>query len=119
MVGVTAGTLPEVVKKLPQMGSKIRDPRGMLLTPQQRAHRAGQLFGMALGLALLEKGWELEAQPGSFFLGKGADRINPSVLIEELVEGKISPENWVKMCNEFGIADMELTFTAGSAPTSV
>jgi heat shock protein HtpX len=118
MNGITAGSLPEVVKKLPQMGSKIRDPRGMLLTPQQRTQRAGQLVGLAFGLALLERGWELEAQPGSFFLAKGRERINPPELIEELVEGKISPENWVKMCEELGIADLELTFTAGSGSAS-
>jgi hypothetical protein len=116
--GTMAGSLPEVVKKLPQMGSKIRDPRGMLLAPQQRAQRAGQLLGMALGLALLERGWELEAQPGSFFLAKGTERINPPALIEELSEGKISPENWMKMCEEFGIVDLELTFTAGGALAS-
>jgi hypothetical protein len=118
MVGITAGTLPEVVQKLPQMGSKIRDPRGMLLTPQQRAQRAGQLVGMALGLALLEKGWELEAQPGSFFLHKGAKRINTSALMEELVEGKVAPENWVKMCDELGITDLALALPTESAPTS-
>jgi Zn-dependent protease with chaperone function len=118
MVGITAGSLPEVVKKLPQMGAKIRDPRGMLLTPQQRTQRAGQLLGMALGLALLEKGWELEAQPGSFFLGKGADRISTSALMEELVEGKISPENWVKMCDELGITDLALALPTESTPTS-
>jgi hypothetical protein len=117
MVGITAGSLPEVVKKLPQMGSKIRDPRGMLLTPQQRTQRAGQLLGMALGLALLEKGWDLEAQPGSFFLGKGADKINTSALMDELMEGKVSAENWVKMCNELGITDLALALPAESAPT--
>jgi len=118
MVGITAGALPEVVKKLPQMGPKIRDPRGMLLTPQQRAQRAGQLLAMALGLALLEKGWKLEAQPGSFFLGKGADRINTFTLMDELVEGTVSPENWVKMCDEFGITDLALALPTESAPTS-
>src|SRR3984957_4959840 len=117
MVRITAGSLPEVVKKLPQMGSKIRDPRGMLLTPQQRTQRAGQLLAMALGLALLEKGWALEAQPGSFFLGKGVDKINASALMDELVEGKISPENWVKMCDERGITDLALDLPAESAPT--
>jgi heat shock protein HtpX len=117
MVGITAGSLPEVVKKLPQMGSKIRDPRGMLLTPQQRTQRAGQLLGMALGLALLEKGWDLEAQPGSFFLGKGADKINTSALMDELMEGKVSAENWVKMCDELGITDLALALPAKSAPT--
>jgi heat shock protein HtpX len=113
MAGITAGSLPEVVKKLPQMGAKIRDPRGMLLTPQQRTQRAGQLFGMALGLALLARGWELEAQPGSFFLGKGVDRINTSSLMDELIGGQISPEEWAKMCDELGITDLALTLPAG------
>jgi len=118
IVGITAGALPEVVKKLPQMGPKIRDPRGMLLTPQQRAQRAGQLLAMALGLALLEKGWKLEAQPGSFFLGKDANRINTFTLMDELVEGTVSPENWVKMCDELGITDLALALPTESAPTS-
>jgi hypothetical protein len=74
---------------------------------------------MALGLALLERGWELEAQPGSFFLSKGTERINPQALIEEMLEGKILPENWTKMCEELGIADLELTFTAGRGPEGV
>ena len=118
MMGITAGSLPEVVKKLPQMGSKIRDPRGMLLTPQQRTQRAGHLFGMALGLALLERGWELEAQPGSFFLSKGVDRINTSALMDELAAGEVSPENWVKMCDELGITDLALALPTETVPTS-
>src|SRR4029077_512919 len=100
------------------IGSKIRDPRGMLLTPQQRTQRAGQLFGMALGLALLERGWELEAQPGSFFLGKGTDRINTFALMEELIDRETTAEGWAGMCKELGIAHLEFTFVAGSAPTS-
>ena len=118
MAGVTAGSLPDVVKKLPQMGAKIRDPQGMLLTPQQRRQRAGQLFGMALGLALLEQGWALDAQPGWLYLGKGADRINTLVLVDELIGGKVSAEEWVKMCEEFGIMDVGLALPTESAPTS-
>ncbi len=118
MVGITAGALPEVVKKLPQMGPKIRDPRGMLLTPQQRTQRAGQLLAMALGLALLEKGWKLEAQPGSFFLANGVDRINTFTLMDDLMKGKVSPENWVKMCDELGNADLALALPTENAPTS-
>jgi|HubBroStandDraft_6_1064221.scaffolds.fasta_scaffold04678_2 heat shock protein HtpX len=118
MQGITAGALPEVVKRLPQMGSKIRDPRGMLLTPQQRSQRAGQLLGMALGLALLEKGWELEAQPGNFYLHRGAQRINVQALMDELVEGKASPEEWMKTCNELGIADLALALPIESGAAS-
>jgi hypothetical protein len=74
---------------------------------------------MALGLALLENGWQLEAQPGSFFLGKDANRINTAALLDELVEGKLSPEEWRKMCDELGIADLALALPTGSAAASV
>ena len=119
MNGITAGGLPEVIKKLPQLGSKIRDPQGMLLTPQQRTHRAGQLVGMALGLALLENGWQLEAQPGSLFLCKGTDRINAAEWMDELVGGKVSAEEWRKTCDELGIADLALALPIGSTAASV
>jgi heat shock protein HtpX len=119
MNGITAGGLPEVVKKLPQLGSKIRDPRGMLLTPQQRTHRAGQLVGMALGLALLENGWQLEAQPGSLFLRKGTNRINAATWMDELLGGKVPAEEWRKTCDELGIADLALALPIGSTAASV
>jgi heat shock protein HtpX len=119
VAGTTAGSLPEVVKKLPQMGSKIRDPRGMLLTPQQRTQRAGELFGMALGLALLESGWELEAQPGSFYLHRGTDRMNAIAAMAELVEGKVSTADWLKKCHELGIRDLALDSGTGSASAGV
>lgn len=91
----------------------------MLLTPKERAERARQLFGMALGLAMLENGWTLDAQPGWSFLAKGAERVNLSTQIDELAEGKISPEEWARMCEKLGITDLPLTLAAEStsAPT--
>jgi heat shock protein HtpX len=119
MVGVTAGSLPEVVKKLPELGKRIRDPHGMLLTAEQRAQRAGQLFGMALGLALLANGWELEAQPGTFYLHRGNERLNMWVVMQELMEGKISAESWAERCGELEIADLDLSFKAESEAAAI
>jgi hypothetical protein len=114
MEGVTAGTLPEVVKKLPEIVLTLRDPRGLLLTVQERVQKAGQLLGIGLGLALLERGWKLEAQPGSFYLHRGPERMNVSAAIEELISGKVSPQGWAKMCNELGIAELPLSLGTGS-----
>ncbi|MGC2230462.1 MAG: M48 family metallopeptidase, partial [Candidatus Acidiferrum sp.] len=113
MVGFRAGSLPEVLKELPQLGSKIRDPRGMLLSREQRTQRAGHLLGMALGLALLEKGWELEAQPGNFYFHHNSERINVHAWMEELIGGRTSAETWTNRCKELGIADL------GLVPTTV
>jgi hypothetical protein len=37
--------------------------------------------------------------------------------MDELMEGKVSAENWVKMCDELGITDLALALPAESAPT--
>jgi hypothetical protein len=77
------------------------------------------VIGMALGPAMLEQGWTLVAQPGSAFLAKGAERINTWSLIEELAEGKVSAEEWAKMCEESGIADLSLALPTESAEAGV
>jgi heat shock protein HtpX len=101
--GVTAEALPEVIPKLPEIGRKIRDPQGMLLTPQQRTQRAASLLASALALAMLEKGWQLETQPGQFYLHRGSEKINVFALMDELIAGKLSNEVWGARCFELGI----------------
>lgn len=115
MQGIAAESLPDVVNRLSEMGSKIRDPKGMLLTREQRTQRAGHLLAMALGLALLEKGWQLEAQPGSFYLHRGAERMNVFAVMEDLIAGELSREAWTARCNELGIAQLILSSPAGTA----
>ncbi|MGB8475870.1 MAG: M48 family metallopeptidase [Candidatus Acidiferrum sp.] len=113
--GVTARAIPNIVKKLPQIVLTLYDPSGLLLTVQERVEKAGQVIGMALGLTLLENGWELEAWPGSFYLHRGEERINVSSLMTELVSGQISAEAWAARCDELGIGDLRLDFAIGDA----
>jgi Zn-dependent protease with chaperone function len=117
--GATIGTIPESIPQLPQIGSRIRDPRGMLLSPQQRTERAGLLLAMAMGLALLKNGWELEAQPGSFYLHRAGQRLNVVTLIRELVSGKRTRESWARLCRELGIAELKLSPPADGEETAI
>jgi heat shock protein HtpX len=109
-------SLVETVKDLAALGSRIPDPKGMLLAPEQRKQRAGHLLAMALGLTLLEKGWQLEAQPGNFFLYRGSERVDVFELMQELAKGKITPEAWRERCKELGIAGAPLCPAAGAKP---
>jgi len=111
--GITAESLPDAIQKLPEIGSEIPDPKGMLLTPEQRTTRAGQLFGMGFGLALLRDGWELHTQPGIFYLRRGNDQLNPFLTVESLKSGELSRGAWVTRCREVGISQVELLPQAG------
>jgi hypothetical protein len=109
----TVESLAETVKNLAAIGPRISDPKGMLLAPEQRKQRAGHLLAMALGLALLKKGWQLEAQPGSFYLYRGSERVDVFEQINELANGKIPQEAWSERCKEWGIVGAPLSKWAG------
>lgn len=108
LVDVTAGSLPDRVSQLREIGSHIADPKGMLLTPEQRTQRAGALFAMALGLALIEVGWVLHTTPGIFRLEKDSHQLNPFAAVEDLRSGKLSCDQWISQCREYRIVDVYL-----------
>lgn len=101
-------SLPERIKDLPSIGSRIPDPKGILLAPEQRKQRAMHFLAAALGLALLERGWQLEAQPGNFFLYRGSQKVDVFQLMQEVANGKIAREGWEERCKELGIAGARL-----------
>jgi heat shock protein HtpX len=107
--GVTAEAIPAIVSRFPEIGSRIPDPKGMLLAPNQRTQRAGQLFAAALALALIENRWELNAQPGVFNLQRGTDRWNPFLAVQELMAGKLSRDGWLSKCQALGITQLALS----------
>jgi Zn-dependent protease with chaperone function len=96
LAGVTAGSLPEKVKDLLAMGSHIRDPKGMLLTREQRAQRAADLLAAGFSVALIGSGWDLHAQPGEFHLQRGTEQLQPFRIIRELASAKLTGQAWLE-----------------------
>ncbi|HXJ95456.1 MAG TPA: M48 family metallopeptidase [Terriglobia bacterium] len=106
--GTTVGSLQEVVKDLNKIGSQIRDPKGMLITREQRTQRAGHLVGAAFALALSEAGWELHAGPGELHLNRGADELNPFETVAQLASGALSAGSWLERSKALGIENLPL-----------
>jgi heat shock protein HtpX len=106
--GVTTETLPDQVLRFPEIGSRIRDPKGMLLSPPQRTARAGHLFASAFALALIRTGWELQVQPAIFHVRRGDQELNPFDVVHQLMAGKLSREAWAARCHDLGICQLAL-----------
>jgi len=106
--GVIAECLPDQIPKLLAIGSTIRDPKGMLLSPNQRAGRAGYLFAAAFALALTRSGWELQVQPGISRIRRGDQELNPFGIMDQLIKGKLSRDAWVAQCQQLGIGQLAL-----------
>jgi hypothetical protein len=100
--------LPNVIPKVPELGSRIQDPTGMLLTRAQRTRRAGQLLASGVAVSLINHGWKLRAQPGVLFIWRGDDQINPFLMVDELISGELSAETWVSQCCQLGISHFPL-----------
>jgi heat shock protein HtpX len=106
--GVTAESLPDEVPKLREVGSRIRDPKGMLLSPDQRTARAAGLFAAALALAMIRSGWELQVEPGLFRMLCGDREFNPFLAVNELIAKKLSREAWTVRCKDLGLSQLVL-----------
>lgn len=106
--GTTIGNLMESLGRLPQIAPRIRDPKGMLLTPEQRIERARSLLAMAFALALVNNGWRLHSGPGEFHMDCGDERLNPFDVTTKLSDGAITKDAWTERCRELGIEGIRL-----------
>jgi heat shock protein HtpX len=104
----TTESLPDVVSNLAEIGSRIPDPEGMLLTPQQRAGRAEEVFGTALALALANAGWRLHMQPGERYFEVKGEKVSARELMSGLVSKKISRDEWIERCHQLKISGARL-----------
>ncbi|HUM03885.1 MAG TPA: M48 family metallopeptidase [Terriglobales bacterium] len=108
--GMTIGSLFDSLGKVPEIAPKVRDPEGMLLTPEQRVERARSLLGSAVGLALVLNGWKLNAGPGVFHLDKDGERLDPFKVTRQLCDGTLRNDEWTTRCQKLGIGDIPLAF---------
>ncbi|HJZ63800.1 MAG TPA: M48 family metallopeptidase [Candidatus Acidoferrum sp.] len=106
--GETCEMLPRALKKIPEIAAAVENPRGRLLSPQQKSQRAFQLLGIALGLALLRNGWKLNAQPASFYVYRGNERLEIFADLMNLQQGKTAPEKWTSLCEQWGVVEAPL-----------
>jgi heat shock protein HtpX len=114
--GITVGNLSESMGKIPEIAAYIPDPRGMLLTRQQRTDRARSFLGTAFALALVKNGWLLHASPGEFHLGRGEEKLDPHQLVSQLLEGGISREAWMQKCKTLGLENLPLVAATAIPP---
>jgi len=103
-----AADVPDALANIGSIAAQLRDPPGMLLTREQRAGRAAALLWMALALALLDAGWELHAQPGDFYLARGADKLSPPDLVRRIRQGTLSAEGYRDLVRHLGVGELRL-----------
>ena len=105
---LTPEELPEAIPRLAEIGSRIPDPKGMLLTPDQRTGRATELIGAALALAVVNAGWQLHLSPGERYYDVNGERFSVREFLGSLLSKQITPDKWVERCRELKIVGVRL-----------
>lgn len=68
--------------------------------------------GAALAVALVGSGWTAESLPGApFVLRRGADSVEPFSIVLELLQGKLTEQDWQERAAALGIANYRLSIT--------
>jgi len=108
LVPYRAGDVPEVIANLASFAGHVPDPKGMLLTREQRADRAAAVIWMAVALALLDSGWDLHAQPGDFYLSRSGQKLNPADLVRGLRQKQLSGDAYRALLHRYGVEELQL-----------
>jgi len=103
LMGLTVAGLPDAVGNLEKLAKSVSNPKGFLLSQGQRTERAAFLLGAALGLILVENGWELHSAPAEVCLKRGGNTANPFGIVARLRTGKSGGTNWA---SEYGLQEV-------------
>ena len=120
LAGVTPKDLPE---KLPELAEKIRTrlvSLGQGLVEEAARPFAAYVVGTAILTKMIGQGWQASCTvDGPAVLSMGERSWEPIAKALALVSGEISVEDWRKLCDGMGVADLELgSGEAGQAPVA-
>jgi hypothetical protein len=83
---------------------------------EQKIDWAILVLTRAIGAAMLRNGWTAETGPGRpLLLHRGDTVFEPRKLLYELVEGKLSVDNWKSTCAQMGLTGVPLAVVAEPA----
>jgi Zn-dependent protease with chaperone function len=105
LVGVTPASFPDL--DLTKLGHRVVH----FINDVQARGAAARAIGVAMLVALKDRGWTLTAGPGERAAAiRGDVRIEPFHIFLDLAEGKLTRAGWKAKCDAGEIGDMNLGF---------
>lgn len=108
-----AGMTPATLLGLPDAPGALAVALGLVAEPQRATDNhlgsAVQLFGSALAVALLDRGWEVKSGPGEpIGCWQGVEHVEPFEAWPRIAEGSLSRADWERLITRTGIAAIDL-----------
>ncbi|CAG0951056.1 hypothetical protein ANRL3_00239 [Anaerolineae bacterium] len=106
---VTVGALGEFLTSPNALTRKVQEQADHTLTHEEKKGAAASIAGMALTRALTRAGWRIDASPGLPIVVRCEEKeIEPLVVLTDLVNGKLTVDEWRQKCERLQIANLEL-----------
>jgi hypothetical protein len=111
--GVTPKDLPARLPELFEWGRQMCRTSGQPLTEDraeaQAKSYAASIIAVAVVTRMIERGWQAAAGPGRFTTLSLGDRSwEPVRIVHALADGEMTSEEWLRLCDELGIGDLDL-----------
>lgn len=106
--GIKPVDLPRMSGELARFGQKFTSP-SELPPPDELKRRGMQALGTALAWAFYSHGWSLVVgEDDAVQFKKDEWSLNPFLSTSKVVKGEISEQEWIRQCEQMGIANWDL-----------
>ena len=109
LAGVTPEIFPDKLPELAKWGERMAVTSGQVLTEDQAKSYATYVVAVATVTRMIQEGWQASRSVGQqVMLSRGEKSWRPFVSANALADGETTPSEWRALCDEMGIADLEL-----------
>ena len=108
----TTDTLPAGTEAFIHAGSGLVRAEEQNVNGEERAARAAQVIGVALGVLLIDDGWRVHTRPGLPLTFERESRtFDPFATVDALLNGRITGDGWRAECEALGLGSRPLNRT--------
>jgi heat shock protein HtpX len=119
LIGVRPKDFPAISGDLVAFGKRITPPKGWLPSGDEWGDLAARSIGAALAVRLHQQGWSLQTAPGRpVEFRNGSFSVDVFSVLAELKSGQLTAENWLKLCSESSISDLDLGASVSALTSS-
>jgi Zn-dependent protease with chaperone function len=109
LAGVTPRHLPDRMRGLADWGRLMAGASGPDMLDEQARSYATGFIAVSLASKMIERGWQASYVLGQYTVLRDGDRSwEPFRSVHALAEGEMAVEDWLRLCEEMGISDLEL-----------
>jgi len=102
-----------------ELRNRLKAPKGIWPTNDQRDLWAKSLAGSAISLTLMNDGWTIKTAPGEAIrFEKNGKIVKPFEVVARIGKGELKHETWEKFCAEMGIGDLPAVMDSKQASAS-